>query len=347
MKYTQRTLTFLIIVIAALLLSGCMGFPQNQPGLVLGSNYRLESGETLDSDITVIGGNANLDTDSTVNGDMVVIGGNVTVDGRVEGDLSVMGGYVYLDDNAEVAGSVQTLGGTVKRSPGAVVEGQDLGDRDRPGRVTTWRTPMMNVNFEPVTATLMAIFQALALAALAIIVSLFALRPMNRVGETALTQAPVSGGVGCLTLLVLAIMAITIILLPVSLLGFMAAGVAALFGWAALGLILGRRLAVWLNQPWSDPVSAGVGTLVLSLLASLINVIPCVGGLVSFAVTMVGIGAVVLSRFGTQPYPAFPAAVAPVPPVPAAPYSPPPSASTGAEIYPAPDMPPGDDRPGM
>lgn len=340
MKTYLRIPTLILVAIAVLLLTGCMGFPQNQPGLVIGDTYRLKSSDTLNSDLTVIGGNATIEEDSTVNGDVVVIGGNVNIDGSINGDLSVMGGYVYLDDNARVEGSVETLGGTVQRSKSAVVEGKDLGDRDRPGRVTTLRSPALNVSFEPVTATLMAIFQAMALAALAIIISLFALRPMERTGRTAIQQAPVSGGVGCLTILVLLIMAVTIILLPVSLIGFLAVGVAALFGWVALGLLLGRQLAAWLNQPWSDPVNAGIGTLVLTLVASLLNLIPCVGPLVTFIGSMIGLGAVVLSRFGTQVYPAPAAARAPVPAAPYAPQTPPPAAPIPPAPPSAPSQPP-------
>jgi hypothetical protein len=333
MKTYLRIPSLILAAVFVLLLTGCTGFPVNQPGLVIGDSYHLETGKTLDTDLTVIGGNATLAENSTVNGDLVVIGGNVNIDGSINGDLSVMGGYVFLDNNARIEGSVETLGGTVQRSKGAVVEGKDLGGQKGPGRITAWSNPAFNLIYEPVTATLMAIFQALAMAALAIIVSLFALRPMERTGQTAVTQAPVSGGVGCLTILVLLIMAITIILIPVSLIGFLAVGVAALFGWVALGLFLGRKLAVWLKQPWSDPVNAGVGTLVLSLAASLINIIPCVGWLVSFAVGMIAIGAVVLSRFGTQIYPSPPG------PARAVAYQPPP----GAIIYPAPEPPARDD----
>jgi hypothetical protein len=217
-----------------------------------------------------------------------------------------------------------------------VVEGQDMGDRQDERRITTVRNPAFNISFEPVTATLMAIFQALALAALAIVINLFAPRPMERTGLSAVAQPVTTGGVGCLTILVLLVMAITIILLPISLLGFVVIGVAALFGWVALGLIVGRRMAVWLNQSWSDPVNAGIGTLTLSLLTSLLNIIPCVGWVISFVVGLVALGAVVLTRFGTQVYPG-PTASAAYPPAPygPGPYTPPPppASQPGARVY--------------
>jgi hypothetical protein len=202
----------------------------------------------------------------------------------------------------------------------------------------------MRLSFDPITAPLMAIFQSLALAALAIVLNLFAPRHMERTGQTAQVTPAASGGVGCLTILVLVIMTLTIILIPISLLGFLLMGIASLFGWLALGLVVGRRIAVMLKQPWSDPVNAGVGTLVLTLLASLLNIIPCIGWIFGFLAGLIGLGAAVLTRFGTQiyPNPYAPAAAGPAPYTPAPPQPP---------VYPAPQpgptvYPPESDYPG-
>ena len=339
-----------LLLLALLLLSGCVSVPLAQEGLVIGDSYRLESGETLSHDLTVVGGNATLDEDSTVNGDVAVLGGNVTIDGTVNGDISVLGGYVYLDNHALVKGSVNSLGGTVQRSSQAVVEGRDLGNNNRPPRITTMRAPNMQVSIDPITAPLMAIFQGLALAALAVLAALFIAAPLDRTGRAAMITPFASGGVGCLTILVLLIMAVTIILLPVSFLGFLVVGIAALFGWLALGLMVGRQLAVWLKQPWTDPVSAGVGTLTISLLASLLNVIPCIGWTVSAVAGLVALGAVILTRFGTQIYPSpYGAAPAPRP----GPYTPPPGpvinpesvSGPGARAYETPERDEPDEYP--
>ncbi len=334
MNKQSRLILIAALLLAVLALTSCTSIPYTGPGLVIGQSYRLQAGDSLNEDLTVVGGNATLEEESTVNGDVVVIGGNVLVDGQVNGDLMAMGGMVTLGDHAVVQGQVHTLGGTVERSSRAVVEGKDLGNSRGPGPITAVRTPGVNISFEPITATLMAIFQAMALAALAVVINLFAPRPMERTGQSAMLQAPASGGVGCLTILVLAVMAVTIILLPVSLLGMLIAGAAVLFGWTALGLILGRRMAAWLNQIWTDPVSAGVGTLTLSLLTSIIGAIPCIGWTVPFFVGMIALGAVVLTRFGTQLYPAMV--------MPASPTIDPNwrvDETRGAEIYPPEDRP--------
>ncbi len=332
------------ILLAALLifsLTGCVSPSLQDEGLVLGdSNYRLQSGESLNHDLTIMGGNATLEEDSTVNGDLTVIGGNVTVDGIINGSVSVMGGYVYLDDHARVTGELASLGGTVRRSSQAKVEG---GEGSGNTSVIPWmRVLPVNVNFDPITGPLMAFFQALALAALAIVVQLFAAPYMDRTGRTALSQPVVSGGVGLLTVVVtpalLIILAITIILIPLSLLGFFAVGIAALFGWLALGLMLGRQLALWLKQSWSEPICAGAGTLTLSLLASMLGLIPCLGWLAVALIWMVALGAVILTRFGTQPYPTIPG---PRPYNPVAVETPP---QSGAQTYEAPEPPVADQQ---
>jgi hypothetical protein len=337
------------------LLAGCVPFPMvaAADGLVVGQSYRLSSGDTLDNDLTVIGGSATLEEDSTVNGSLAVIGGTVTVDGTINGDLSVIGGDVSLGESAVVQGSVDTMGGTLRRADGATIHG-DRVENDNPiPHVTTLRTPPLQIGFDPITGPLTAMFQALAMAALAVVVNLFAPVHMERTGRTAFTVPMASGGVGCLTILVLVVMTVTIILIPVSFLGVLAAMIAALFGWLAIGLLIGRQIGILLKQSWTEPVNAGVGTLVITLLAS----IPCIGALAWTLGGLVALGAVVLTRFGTQVYPS-PYSVAPVPqsgpytsqPAPAPvqeiyPPEEPRTSSTGARVYPVESDQPGENAP--
>ena len=316
---------FLFVLLALLSLTGCVTPSIQSEGLVIGdSSYRLESGETVNTDLTIIGGNATLDENSTVNGDVTVVGGNVTIDGSVKGSVAVIGGTVSLEENAEITGDLVSLGGSVRRAANAKVEGEVASGQ--PFNIPLMRSLPININFDPVTGPLMAFFQALALAALAIVVQLFAAPLMERTGGTALAQPVVAGGVGLLTVVVapalLIILAVTIILIPLSLLGFLAMGLAVLFGWLCLGLIVGRQMAVWLKQPWSDPVSAGVGTLSLSLLSSMLNLIPCLGWVANALIWLVAIGATILTRFGTQSYPSAPELRPSVPYIPQPPQTP-------------------------
>lgn len=307
----------LTVLLLMVLLTGCApAFNINANGLVVGESYRLRSGEVLNDDLTVIGGSAVLEKGSTVSGDVAVLGGSLSIDGTIGGSVNAMGGVVSIGDNAVIEGDVQSLGATISRSEKATINGNFGTGRPtinlpEPGR------PNIRGGIDLLWKFVSPIFQSLALAAVAVLVSLFALRPMERIGDTVTTQPFLAGGLGLLTVLVLpfilVVISITIILLPVGLVGFLLLALAALFGWVAAGLVTGERLAHAFRQNWSGPVSAGVGTLVLSLLASLIGQIPCVGFLPVFLVSIASLGAVILTRFGMQVYPhQVPAMVAPV-----------------------------------
>ena len=307
MKTKRKLITILFLLLALFALVGCSPAVNiDSDGLVVGQSYRLRSGETLNHDLTVVGGTAELEKDFVVNGDVAIIGGSLSVNGEVTGDVSAMGGVVSVGDTAVVRGNVQSLGATISRSEKATIQGT-IGT-GRPTIRLPWsdRTPVRDgVNF--IWNMVTPIFQAFALAALAVLVSLFALRPMERVGDAMLGQPFLAGGIGLLSAVVLpvllVIISITVILLPVGLLGLLILALAFIFGWIAAGLITGERIAQALKQTWSGPVAAGVGSLVLSLAASLIGAIDCIGWVAPFLISVIGLGGVVLTRFGFQPYP--------------------------------------------
>jgi len=99
------------------------------------------------------------------------------------------------------------------------------------------------------------------------------------------------------------VLAITIIFIPVALIGLLVLGFAIAFGWIAIGLEVGQRMARMFHQEWALPLSAALGTFVLYFVANGIGFIQCIGWIVPFLISMLGLGAVVLSRFGTTIYP--------------------------------------------
>ena len=58
-----------------------------------------------------------------------------------------------------------------------------------------------------------------------------------------------------------------------------------------------------LDQEFQPVLAGGLGTLVVSLVLGGIGFIPCVGWLGYFVVGLIGLGAVLLTRFGSRPYP--------------------------------------------
>jgi hypothetical protein len=142
------------------------------------------------------------------------------------------------------------------------------------------------------------------------------------VAHAVIAQPLTAGGLGLLTLIVspfaLVLLVITLILIPVAVVVVVALVVAGIFGWIAIGYEIGQRFTLAIHQEWHPAFSAGLGVFFLTLVSSALTGIPvlnCVGWLGPFLLSLVGLGAVIMSRFGTQSVLA-PAAAAPTPVVP-------------------------------
>jgi hypothetical protein len=291
--------------------------------VVLGGSFTLRRGETLDGDLAVIGGAAILQQGSTVEGSVAVVGGNLDANGEIGGDLVVVGGNATLGASAVVFGDVWEIGGNVTRGT-ARIEGEyfpgegidipfDFDFDDFNFDFTKVFGVYPGSWFSTQARVIGYLFQSFMLAALAVLVVIFWPKPTSRVSSTVIGQPVITGGIGLLTIIVvpivLLLLMITICLIPVSIVGVILMVVAVVFGWIALGLEVGKRLAIALNQEYQPVVMAGLGTLVLSLVVNGIGLIPCVGWLAPFLVAAIGLGGVLLTRFGTQAYQPSTAAV--------------------------------------
>ena len=321
----------------------------NDDKVVLGGTYTLSSGQTLDGNLAVIGGSATVEKDAVVTGDAVLTGGTLDISGEIQGNISAFGGTVFLNDNAVVNGNISLFGATIHQAAGAKVAGKTVNGSqgpfnfDLPNRAFN---PRPLANFSPILEFYAWLGRTLALAFLAILVVLIAPNATARTAQAAVAQPVLSGGYGLLTAvvapIVLLLMIVTILLIPVSVLGLLTLALAVAFGWIAMGLEAGRRINRISKMEWAPAVQAGIGTLALSIVVGVLNLIPCIGWLVGAVIGMVGLGAVVLTRFGTRNYPPFgtiPAPVAPpAPAAPSAPYAVAPYPSA-VDVFPAPEPP--------
>jgi cytoskeletal protein CcmA (bactofilin family) len=321
----KRMLSTLVVV---LVLLAAFAAPAAASGLkdgkvVVGGTFTLAQGEVLDGDLAVLGGVVRLEAESRVNGDVFLMGGTLRAEGEVNGDVTAVGGILTLDGTAVVGGDLNTIGSVVHREAGARID----------GRVTTGEAmeaplvfpfierlevpaPMIGewrAGLAPVLKIGWLFFRAIMLAALAVLVIMFWPDAARRVSQAAVGQPIIAGGLGVLTALaaplLLVLLAITILLIPVSLIAALALVAGVVFGWLALGLEVGLRMARSFNWALHPAAAAGVGTLVLTLVVDGIGFLPCVGWLAPFIVGTIGLGAVILTRFGSQTYlPAGPSA---------------------------------------
>lgn len=318
MKYLKISFTLLFILALVFLPTQSVHASGLMDGrVVFGDNFTLESGETLTGDLVVIGGSAVVEEGATVRGDLVVVGGSLTLDGTVEGDSAIIGGSAVLGESAVVEGDLVTVGGAVTQDPGARVNGEvvtnvpapdiRIPNVPSPPNVTIPPQPNFSFDFNPVTRAMQVLFTAILLAALSMLATLFLGPQMERVSQVVSTQPVIAGSFGLLTMVLLpfvvVVLAVTILLIPVAVLVPVVAAFAWLFGIIALGAEVGERFIRAINQSWAPALTTGFGTFLLMLVSGGIGMVPCVGWLVPLLVAMLGVGGVVLTIFGTRPYP--------------------------------------------
>jgi len=339
MKRMMLVVTLVIVAMLALPLSAAASGEGNvllDGRIVFGGFYTLTSGETLDGDLLALGGSITLEAGSTVTGSVVVVGGNLNSAGTIERDLAVIGGNVNLQAGAVVEGDLSTFGGNVNRDPAARIEGEittggqtiEIPWLVAPEGIPSLEGPFSGRSWSPEidfgTSRLWnagsLLLQSLLTAALAVLVVMFGAGGVGRVARAAADALPASGVVGLLGLVaipgLLVLVALTICLIPFSIVGFLIFAVAIVYGWLGIGLEVGERLTRTFRWRLDPAAAAGVGTFVVCLVANGIGFIPCVGWLAPLFVTSVGLGAVLLTRFGRQAYPgvARASAVIEVPP---------------------------------
>ncbi len=304
--------------------------------VVIGGDATIEPGATVTRDVIVIGGsldmqgqdggaavifggNATLSEASMLGKDVIVFGGDAMLSGHVGGNLVVIGGDANLSATAVVAGDLTVPNGKITRADGSQVGGNTITEF----QPFTYRGTHNFNNYPPffhndgfgvVGAFVWLLFRSFALSTVGLLVVLFAPKYVRRTADAILAEPVASGGYGCLgvilTLVAMVALAITIILIPVSILLPFVLAAAFAFGWIALGLEVGHRMAAGFNATWSPILEAAIGTFAVTFVAGVVGWVPCLGWLAGAALALAGLGAVILTRFGTQTHPLTAAPVA-------------------------------------
>lgn len=317
----NRKLFFLAAVIAAVwLITPSPVFAQDGSGdkVIFSGNFTLKEGEVLQGDLVVFAGVVKLEKGTTVTGDVAIIGGNLSAGGTILGNLVGLGGDLRLNEGAVVRGDLTVIGSSLERSAEAEVQGSMMTSEEFPLRFDRdWLRHRFEINktgiknpLSPIMSLIWFTFRVFIWAGLAALVFLFLDEPIIQISRTAFDQPGISFlsgfGVAVLAPVLLIVLLITILLSPVSLLGFLILGAAWILGWIALGYEIGTRLASGLNQTWSPLIRTTGGTFLVMLILNGFNqIFPfCIGWMPKTFFGFWMLGAVVLTRFGSRSYPA-------------------------------------------
>jgi hypothetical protein len=233
--------------------------------------------------------------------DVVVIDGPVSVAGRVRGDLVVVNGRVLI--SGTVAGDVVTVAKRATLLPGARVGGDLVYGDERP-RVAGGATvegDIDRVNFDEITDArgfigAAALWIAVTVSALVLGLLLLWLAPraLEAAFAAATTRLGATIGWGLLLFFGLPILAVialvTLVGIPLGVALLLALLPLYAIGYTTSAWLLGRRL---IGPPRGRVLAFLAGLAVLRVLA----IIPIVGGIVWFAATVFGLGALLVATW--------------------------------------------------
>jgi hypothetical protein len=317
--------------------------------------YRDRDREDLEAtgERVKVGDSVTVQEDELVRGDVVSIGGDVIVKGVVDGDVVAVGGDVVLHDGAEVRGDAVAVGGRVRDVGDAVVQGEKVSvnvpiplfgigrhDLGTPGFLTRfvgWKLGCLAVGL-----LLALLFNAIAGRRLDVV----SRRAEAEPGQSFLIGLLGAFGTPIAMLVAFLLLAITIVGLLLFPVLVILVWLVTLGGFAAVAITVGRRIgqgqepAGRLGPPRSSYANLTLGYLALHGFLIVGLLLGAVGGwgplrplgillmvlgvFVAVFATIVGYGAALLSRLGTQA-PGIVAAPPPAPPAPPPPsFSPPP-----------------------
>lgn len=289
-------------------------------GFSFHGTFTLGGGEQREGDQVIFANNAHLRPGSAIDGSATLIANHVEVEGHISGDLVVIANEFMLADTAQVTGDLSVCAKTFDQATGARIDGSLKRECSEGDRVTVnsavdsgasgWRGSFLFRFGSFLTGTLF--FGGLAALATAI----FPQR-LGRIAVSIRRSPGLMGGIGCLTIVVAVglsvvyalslLLILPVILLPFAILGWLALALLAVIGWFALASIAGDTVLRRLGMAERTPlVVAAVGGIALGLFVnvwSLFWITGWIGALVSVILGSVGLGAVMLTRFGSQPYP--------------------------------------------
>lgn len=302
--------------------------PVSQDLFVAGGNINISS--TVGGDLRVGGGNVLINgkvggdilagsgqisiTGPGVGGDVIIGGGTVHIDAPVTGNVRIAGGQVII--NAPVSGNVEFRGNTLELGENAVIHGDLKYTASKEVTMGTGAHVDGKTDFTPapvketkangaaVFAAIASIFvigKFFATLACALVLGLIFKRFSNTMVTHVVTNPllELGRGFGTVVLIPVAsfILLLTVLGIPIGLLGFLTFGALMIFGMVATPIVAGSLVHGWLRSTKTFEVtwlSILSGTIVMTILAF----IPFIGWIANCVLFLMTIGAAVNIKWG-------------------------------------------------
>jgi MFS family permease len=230
-----------------------------------------------------------------------VLRGQITINGTVEQNVVAIGGSIVLTRTAVVNGDVVALGGIIVMGKGADVHGTLT--EINSSNISAAISDLLSDDWEG-WSWLFAIFSVVvffAILILALLIVALIPKPIQVIAETIKTntfKVSLSGLLGLLLIVPIAVLltisVIGIVLIPLEMILVVSA---ALLGFIAVSQLIGRRVLMLIKRTGGGVIRQtfwGLMTLWL------IGWIPYVGWMIKVLAVVLGLGGVIMTRFGTK-----------------------------------------------
>lgn len=261
---------------------------------VVGGNITITQAATVTGSVAAAGGNLHIT--APVGKDVSVAGGNVTLDTTVSGNVASAADQLTLGPTAKIAGNLTYLSTKQARlEPGAEVAGKTVHNVP-PKQPTPKPKPE---EFLGIATSITLVLKIIGFISTFILGSLliwfmpnYSLKTSNLIAEKPWTCL----GIGFLTLVLTPIatvlLLISVIGIPIALLLMAALFILFMIAKIFVAMLIGQKIFVLLNQKAPLLLALLIGLITLEI----ISIIPVVGFITSFIVTLLGLGAYIIQE---------------------------------------------------
>jgi hypothetical protein len=276
--------------------------PLQGQGIVFKKDIVVEKDEIQDN---VISWGGEIQIKGTVTDSVINFGGTIIIEGKVENTVMGFGSEIILKSTAKVEGDVVSIGGTLDKAPGTVIEGdtiyfstsEEVSRFLREGFVGVFGFSLIPLLFIIKLITLFIWF------ILAIILVAIFPKQISFASDQIRTSFWPIFGTGILSIVIFTGLVIFSVFLC-----FILIGIPILLALIVVGIVIkvfGRVVVFyfmgdWIFKAFGGKKASGLLAVLLGLLLfGLIGFIPIIGSLFSFILSIIGWGVVIRTKFGS------------------------------------------------
>jgi cytoskeletal protein CcmA (bactofilin family) len=276
--------------------------PLQGQGFVFKKDIIVEEDEIQDN---VISWGGEIRIEGTVTDSVINFGGTIIINGKVEKTVIGFGSDIMLKSTARIEGDVVSLGGTLDRDPGAIIEGDTIYFSTSDEVAKFLKEGFVGV-FGFSLIPLLLVFKLITLVIWfilgIILVAIFPKQVSFASGQIRSSFWPIFG-TGILSIVIFTgliifsvFLCFILIGIPILLALFAVGVVIKIFGRVVIFYFLGD----WIFKAFGGKQASGLLAVLLGLmLFGLIGFIPILGPLFSFVLSIIGWGVVIRTKFGS------------------------------------------------